>query len=333
MPAMNLTTDPSTHAYVSDSPLLSLPPEMRNRIYEYVMTVGTVYVQLEREAVDINVFVIDEDSAVLSQHDRRLKVVKSPFARNQDSAQQPAGRYCLPLLRTCKQVNREAAKMFIVCNSFELQAFDTDSSLANNGLIYPGVFLGDHKATDIVAAMPRFIATIGTSDAKLLADVTLHLGQFDDCDAIDGAPRALVTIKQILDQLRSFQAFNPSCHLKMAAALRMDIGEIIEFQEMVLDVKAPTPGVKVAAEGIQDRVRSLQPNYYSVEQLTLYGNFLCKLQEAAEIWDEYGGGYESCGQKVYLPNLATPILQGRLCDDRVIEQNVRGSTMTYGAAC
>ncbi|KAK4959392.1 hypothetical protein LTR10_004196 [Elasticomyces elasticus] len=292
MPAMNLITDPScTHGDVSDSPFLSLPPEMRNRIYEYVMTVDTVYVQLGRETRKLRGFVINEDDATLSQHDRRLKLVKSSFAMHMDSALQPAGGCCLSLLRTCKQVNKEAAKMFILCNSFEVQSFDKVSHyLADHGLLYPGIFLDMFETKSIVAAIPQFVAAIGPSDAKLLTDVTLHLGQFDRSDALDGEPKALVTIKHILDHLRSFQILNPSWHLKMVVALRISVGEpdeeIIEFQEVIIDVDAPIPGMNAAAESIQDRLQPLEPKSYVTDQLDAYASFLRKLQEAAKTWDE-----------------------------------------------
>ncbi|KAK4894054.1 hypothetical protein LTR27_007638 [Elasticomyces elasticus] len=287
---MNLMTDPSsTHGDVSDSPFLNLPPEMRNRIYEYVMTVSTVYVQLGRKTGTIRGFIIDEHSGVLSQHGRRLKLVKSPFAMHNDSALQPAGGRCLSLLRTCKQVNKEAAKMFIVCNSFEVQALDYLSVL-EEGIVCPGLFLGAVEATSIVAAIPRFIATIGISDAKLLTEVTLHLGQLDDADAENGDEQVLVNLKQFLDQLRNFQTSNPSWHLKMGVALRIDLSEsdqeVVEFQEMVLDVSMPLSGVKAASRAINDRGRPLVPRPSVANQLDAYSSFLRKFQEAAETWDE-----------------------------------------------
>ncbi|KAK3632818.1 hypothetical protein LTR56_016141 [Elasticomyces elasticus] len=268
MPALNPSSTPGN---VSASPFLSLPPEMRNRIYEFVMTVGTIYVQLGREAGTVRTFIINEDSGVLSQHDRRLQLIKCPFAMKKDSAQ-------------------EAAKIFIVCNSFEVQAFDSGSYL-EDGLVYPGLFLSGVKATSIVAAIPRFIAKIGIPDAKLLTDVTLHLGQLDYTDARNGDPLAIVTIKQVLDQLRSFQTSNPSWHLRMGMALRIDLsekGEIVEFEELVLDVRAPLSGVKAASEAINDRARPLVPKSYVTDQLDDYGSFISKFQEAAETWDEEG---------------------------------------------
>ncbi|KAK3620421.1 hypothetical protein LTR56_017841 [Elasticomyces elasticus] len=288
---VDLTTDSSsTHGNASASPFLSLPPEMRNRIYEYAMTVGTIYVQLGRETGTIRGFTINEHSGVLSQHDRRLKLVKSPFAMHKDSALQPAGGSCLSLLRTCKQVNKEAAKMFIVCNSFEVQAFDTDSSLAENGMVCPGLFIATVKPTSIVAAIPRFLTTIGILDAKLLTEVTLHLGQLDDTDADNGDPHALVNLKQFLDQLRNFQTSNPSWRLKMGVALRIDLSEIaqevVEFEEMVLDVRAPLSGVKATSEAINDRARLPVSKQYVTDQLDAYGSFLRIFQEAIETWNE-----------------------------------------------
>ncbi|KAK5717497.1 hypothetical protein LTR17_016031 [Elasticomyces elasticus] len=177
--------------------------------------------------------------------------------------------------------------MFIVCNSFEVQALD-HSSVLEDGMACPGLFLGPVEATSIVAAIPRFITTIGISDAKLLTEVTLHLGQLDDTDA-DQGQQAIVTIKQILDHLRCFQTSNPSWHLKMGAALRIDLSEkdeIVEFEELVLDVRAPLSGVKAASEAINDRARPLVPKDYFTDQLDIYGSFLRKFQKAAETWDE-----------------------------------------------
>ncbi|KAK5722410.1 hypothetical protein LTR15_005640 [Elasticomyces elasticus] len=289
MPAMNLATDPSgTHGKGTESPFLSLPPEMRNRIYEYVMTVGTIYVRLQRKTGTIRAFVINDYDAMLSQHDRRHKVIKGSFSDDHDSAQQPAGGGCLALLRTCKQVNKEAAKLFIVCNSFEVQAFDSISDL-DDVLVNPGLYRGYVEVKSIVAAVPQFIATIGNSDAELLKSVVLHLGQFDTRDAFDREPQAIDTIKEILDHLRCFQTFNPCWHLKLGMALRIDLSEkakIIEFEELVLDVRAPFSGVKAASEAVNDRARPLVPKSYVADQLDDYGSFLGKFQEAAETWDE-----------------------------------------------
>ncbi|KAK5675122.1 hypothetical protein LTS10_012196 [Elasticomyces elasticus] len=292
MPAMNLTTDPSSiNANVSDSPLLSLPPEMRNRIYEYVMTVGTVYVQLGRETRKIRGFVINEDDATLSHVEKRLKVTQSPYAKERDSADQPAGGQSLSLLRSCKQVYQEAAQLFLACNSFEIQAFDQQSELVDD-LLHPGLFQGAAAVESIAAALPKFVDTIGDANAKVLTDVTLHLGQVDEVDVDNeflgvGIGRTFDTVKPLLDHLRHFRISTPSWHLSLGAAFRLDsryAEDGVDFHEWVIDPDAAFAGLTAAIATISDRAqKALEMRFHLPDQIERYAHFLREMQKVVEV--------------------------------------------------
>lgn len=115
----------------SSSPLLSLPPEIRNRIYVYVLGGNDLHVNIGNHGycgggvkmklkITICTAVVDEESAatmirdgeedteIADWHDRHHFCKVS-------SSQVP---YCVSLLRTCSQVHSEAALVPFQKNRF-----------------------------------------------------------------------------------------------------------------------------------------------------------------------------------------------------------------------
>ncbi|KAK5713793.1 hypothetical protein LTR17_017477 [Elasticomyces elasticus] len=79
--------DISTPEDTPTSHFLSLPPELRNRIYEYVMTVGTVYVKLQRNGKKLRGFVISTDGEHLSANEERCRVMRNVFDSEEDDVE------------------------------------------------------------------------------------------------------------------------------------------------------------------------------------------------------------------------------------------------------
>lgn len=85
-----------------DSPLLNLPAELRNRIYELTLVKG--------EPVKILQILLPQQSSVRRSHTARTMMQMK--AENKDLAREPA------LLHTCQQVRNEATAIYYGGNTF-----------------------------------------------------------------------------------------------------------------------------------------------------------------------------------------------------------------------
>ncbi|KAK5683928.1 hypothetical protein LTS10_003791 [Elasticomyces elasticus] len=216
------------------SRLMDLPAELRNRIWECVMSVGTVYVQLQGEEEQLRAFVLQESPGESAQ-DRSLKLVKSTTGLHSDS-ERPAGQQCLALLRSCKQINGEAKQLFYVCNRFEIQAFYLERRFEDDGRLYPGMFFPKDNAENIVSTMEEFTNAIGHENTGVLEYVRFHLGQVDEDDISE---RIFRFIQQVLNHLRPFYASRPSWCFTVGMTLlmfgRSEEGYELVRQEVVWD--------------------------------------------------------------------------------------------------
>ncbi|KAK4900100.1 hypothetical protein LTR27_002863 [Elasticomyces elasticus] len=193
-----------THNDAGTSRLMDLPAELRNTIWEYVMSVGTVYVQLQGKKKQLRAFVLQKVPGE-SAEDRSLKLVKSTTGLHSDS-ERPAGQQCLALLRSCKQINDEAKQLFYVCNRFEIQAFYSERRFADDGRLYPGMFRPKGNAENIVSTMEEFTNAIGHENTGVLEHVKFHFGQIDEDDISE---QIFKMFQQVLDRLRPLYASRP----------------------------------------------------------------------------------------------------------------------------
>ncbi|KAK3626878.1 hypothetical protein LTR56_012720 [Elasticomyces elasticus] len=195
-----------THNGAGTSRLMDLPAELRNTIWEYVMSVGTVHVQLQGQKRQLRAFVLQKIPRE-SAEDRSLKLVKSTTGLHSDS-ERPAGQQCLALLRSCKQINGEAKQLFYVSNRFEIQAFYAERRFEeNDGRLYPGMFFPEDTAENIVSTMEEFTNAIGHENTGVIEHVRFHFGQIDEDDISE---RIFKIIQQVLDLLRPLYTSRPS---------------------------------------------------------------------------------------------------------------------------
>ncbi|KAK4954235.1 hypothetical protein LTR10_007665 [Elasticomyces elasticus] len=148
------------------SRLLDLPPELRNRIYDLVFSAG--------------------QRIIVRQHCRGSEI--RAFTSVGNVFERPAKRHSLTLLRTCKQVNQEAAQMFWACNEFKIMAGYTCSR---------------------------------AEDAKVFGDIVFSLGRVTGQDFWDDAESEAVL--EAFKQLRAWETGRPELHLKVELDLLISL--------------------------------------------------------------------------------------------------------------
>ncbi|KAK5713795.1 hypothetical protein LTR17_017479 [Elasticomyces elasticus] len=239
---------------------MNLPPELRNRIWEYVMSVGTVYVQIDRKNEQLRAFIFNSDP-IESAQDRSLMLVQSAIGFQIDG-ERPAGHECLPLLRCCKQIYEEAKQLFYVLNSFEVQAFDPESELNYNQMLVRGIFTNNPEVTPIIAsAMEKLMSTIGDRNAGVMTNVSFHLGQIDGRDITGGhgedGENTLVVIRRILDCLRPIYTSKPSWCFSVGMTLLVaqyhDEDSKVERMEVVFNPQQFRQSKEVAVAAVVNR--------------------------------------------------------------------------------
>ncbi|KAK4900102.1 hypothetical protein LTR27_002865 [Elasticomyces elasticus] len=209
--------DISTPEDTPTSHFLSLPPELRNRIYEYVMTVGTVYVQHRKDANQLRGFAVSRGDENPSPREERSKVIRCVFDSEEHEVVEtlPAGGQSLSLLRTCRQVYQEAAQLFYVCNRFEVQV-DLPGTGLEGGLIRHGLFAFniDQDPKIYASGLQKFGDTIGSVNAKALTDVVFAMGQIDSLDLYESLIGVTAIVEQLVSLLRHAHATRLSWRLK-----------------------------------------------------------------------------------------------------------------------
>ncbi|TKA50287.1 hypothetical protein B0A55_13611 [Friedmanniomyces simplex] len=238
---------------MDESPFMSLPPELRNHIYTYVLSTGTICVHMNRNAKYLHTLTI-----------------------HGDSVERPAGGECLALLRTCKQVSKEAAQLFYVCNKFEIAAFDPHSTVNEDGLLDPGLFVAEVQTRTIMTTLREFLKAIGTGNAKALTDVTFAIGQVDVYDLENRV--ATDVIMRMLDSLGLIYAGSPWWHLKASMALLINTGlrgHRTMTQHVVLDVADPRSGTASAIAALEEEARNnVDGRLYDRYELKIFIDFL-----------------------------------------------------------
>ncbi|KAK3644778.1 hypothetical protein LTR56_009443 [Elasticomyces elasticus] len=273
--------DISIPEHTPTSHFLSLPPELRNRIYKYVMTVGTVYVQLRYDAKQLRGFVISTGDEDLSSNEKRLKVIRSAYELNDEGDEQPAG-HALSLLRTCKQANKEAAQLFYVCNTFEVQGHLPKSRM-EDGLVHRGLFEYRFEA-DLqlfVSALWEFVETIGTANAKVLSDVVFSVGQIDEYDLDDDQVDTAAILDGVRGVLRPFHAAWPLWRLRLGMTLLLMSGgegasNAVRMQEVCLDMNDFSRGAALGIAALTEKATLLAHLQPGIEVLS---TFLGKVQK------------------------------------------------------
>ncbi|KAK5696543.1 hypothetical protein LTR97_007846 [Elasticomyces elasticus] len=95
----------------------------------------------------------------------------------EDGLDRHLGKEHLVLLRTSEQIYKEAAKLFYVCNMFTIAAFDPVSSLGEEGLLDPGLFIAHNHNTDAtMSALYKFIEEIGSTNSEAMDDLRFDIG-------------------------------------------------------------------------------------------------------------------------------------------------------------
>ncbi|KAK3626880.1 hypothetical protein LTR22_022997 [Elasticomyces elasticus] len=260
--------DISTPEDMPTSHFLSLPPELRNRIYEYVMTVGTVYVKLQRNGKKLRGFVITTDGEDLSANEERCRVIRNVFDSEEDDV-----------------VYQESAQLFYVCNRFEVQVHFPGTKW-ESGVILRGLFaIGAEPDPRLFASgLQELVDTIGSTNANLLTDVVFSMGQVDNLDLDQNLDEIMVTFQKSCDFLRPFDVAWPSWRFKLGMSLlhaRADWEEkeaAYIMQEVCLDMGDFRQATVSAMARLNDRASS---EHCVHTETSVFSNFLGELQNMA----------------------------------------------------
>ncbi|KAK5720724.1 hypothetical protein LTR15_006685 [Elasticomyces elasticus] len=186
------------------SRLLSLPPELRNRIYEYTLSLGVIVV-----------------SKGGNKHPA-LRAMARVFSRRDR-------RNCLALLRANKQIYNEAAKLFYFCNHFEVLAWfpevvdleiddDDDyshgSSYASEGNIFD---LEKRSPRSTMVALYELLQKIGVTSGNAPIHITFELGLIFGPGLEQHS--AIAVMQRMLEDLRTIK----TTYARMRLDARMDV--------------------------------------------------------------------------------------------------------------
>ncbi|KAK3644781.1 hypothetical protein LTR56_009446 [Elasticomyces elasticus] len=270
----------TTENEVGTSRLMELPPELRNRIWEYTLSVGTVYVRVEIDSEKLRAYVVD-DSSKLSTDEQTI-MLQGPFGTDVGGADVPAGVHCLTLLKTCKQIHHEAGKLFYFCNHFEIKAFDPLSNVnPRSGLMLPGLFeFGEQTPREILTGMRKFEGWIGAKNAQAITRLTFSLGQLDPYE-ID------ITKHMLVGPLREIHLAHASwrLHMNVAFMMRDRDGDIRcrPVQHVVMSVAEPATGLEAAVKKLEQRKSEwlqLQVDGHQVDDLGKFAKYCQELRKA-----------------------------------------------------
>ncbi|KAK5683930.1 hypothetical protein LTS10_003793 [Elasticomyces elasticus] len=267
-PASIEGADISTPEDTPTSHFLSLPPELRNRIYEYVMTVGTVYVKLQRNGKKLRGFVITTDGEDLSTNEERCRVIRNVFDSEEDNV-----------------VYQESAQMFYVCNRFEVQVHFPGTKW-ERGVILRGLFaIGAEPDPRLFASgLQELVDTIGSTNANVLTDVIFSMGQVDNLDLDQNLDEIVVTFQKSCDFLRPFDVAWPSWRFELGMSLlhaRADWEEkeaAYIMQEVCLDMGDFRQATVSAMARLNDRASSEDCVH---TETSIFFKFLGELQNMA----------------------------------------------------
>ncbi|KAK0934987.1 hypothetical protein LTR48_006608 [Friedmanniomyces endolithicus] len=252
-----------TRGMAGRSPFMSLPPELRNNIYEYMFSKRTIRVRFNHRGRRIGALVTDGRSV-----------------------EPPADGICPALLRTCKQVYEEAAQLFYARNRFEVAAYQPGLVLGGRTRLQP-----DREHIFLVymlgIALREFLKVIGVRNTKALTDVTFDIGQVD----LRGRPSSfnLSVIMELLESLRRVHTLNSRWHLKVSMSLVLtwnrDSGynpPITESQEFVADVADPKIGIASVMAALEDKDArdDVECYLYESDELQQYVRFFGQVQTA-----------------------------------------------------
>ncbi|KAK3626876.1 hypothetical protein LTR56_012722 [Elasticomyces elasticus] len=177
MTARNLAVSGSRRAnnsnsIVEGSRLLNLPPELRNRIYEYTLSHGVVVVCRKRANNALSGLAVGIDAS---------------HRRN-----------CLALLRTNKQIYNESASLFYFCNHFEVQAWrytcDGDNPLD----------VEDEHPRSTMSALHELLQKIGVTGGNAPIHITFALGSMVNTYVVLDWTSNIM--QRLLEDLRTIQA-------------------------------------------------------------------------------------------------------------------------------
>lgn len=147
----------------SSTPLLSLPPEIRNRVYGYVVGGNELHVNIVRQSrttklmkLDITICtaVIDEESAATMVRHEEGDTEISDWHDRHHSCRVPSSKvsYNVALLKTCAQIHSETALLPFQMNTFMFnitEAFQTFHRklmpIQRNAIRYMSLETGDFR--------------------------------------------------------------------------------------------------------------------------------------------------------------------------------------------
>ncbi|KAK3644770.1 hypothetical protein LTR56_009435 [Elasticomyces elasticus] len=213
-PTPSTPTSLETPAIMESSRLLNLPPELRNRIYDLVFTT--------------------ERRIIVRQHHKGSEV--HAFISADNGTEAPAKCHSLALLRTCKQVNQEAAQISWACNDFQIMAGYTCSRDPGHGLKFD------------LSCLYVLLGKAQRQGAKVFGDIVFSLGQITYRDAYISLRRD--HILEAFKQLRALHTGAPGMHLKV------DVDLVIRLNYS--DKEVDTISQKVSFDGLANSATTLQ---------------------------------------------------------------------------
>ncbi|KAK5683938.1 hypothetical protein LTS10_003801 [Elasticomyces elasticus] len=212
-PAQHRVIDNSkTHATMKGSRLLNLPPELRNRI-----------------------FVFSTGQRIIVRQHRKGSEIRG-FTSLGDGTETPAKCHPLALLRTCKQVNQEAAQMFWACNEFQVMAGYTCSRAEEYGPTFG------------LASLRAFLHKAQRQGVKVFGGIIFSLGRVNVDDFWD--PAGTEAVLEAFRQLRAWETGRPELHLKVELDLVISLDYSLKQADRICQ--------KVAFDGLANSANTLQ---------------------------------------------------------------------------
>ncbi|KAK4900098.1 hypothetical protein LTR27_002861 [Elasticomyces elasticus] len=250
------------------SRLLNLPPELRNRIYEYTLSLGVVEVFRGRK----------EDTSLHAS----ARGLSRQHRRN-----------CLALLRANKQIYNEAANLFYFCNHFEVQPWLPGAAALgiadNNDLDDDNVLdLEERAPRCTMSALYKLLQRIGATGGGAPIHITFALG---DVFGIDIEETSIPVLKRILEDLRTIQTTDT--RMRLDASMKSVVLEGSDIPEgvlslwpdytVVLDPREPLTGISAFIAHLGDMfAQNSKSEVHDAEDLQDFDSFFRGLRKSIE---------------------------------------------------
>ncbi|KAK3644782.1 hypothetical protein LTR56_009447 [Elasticomyces elasticus] len=262
MTARSLAVSESLRANTSNSStessrLLSLPPELRNRIYEYTLSFEIV---------------------LISQR------------RHPDSTAH-AFTNLLALLKVNRQIYHEATNMFYFCNQFIIEAHVPMKPINDPTPGRPDVFLCEGpNPRSTMSALYEFLGRIGGTQGRGTVDIVFSLGELRDW-SMRPCDHTASIMRRMLEDLRAIRAADARIQLDLS----MKVCPVEFFntergyrqnhasQSITLSITEPMPAISAFVVELEEMaVGNRERGFPEGRELNAFRTFFIALKQSIE---------------------------------------------------